>query len=80
MMIYGMPGEIYVEFAKILKERSPSEYTMTANLANGSIGYVVIRELHKKGIYPARICCSAKTRPDAGYEMAERLLKLAETL
>lgn len=80
MMIYGMPGEIYVEFAKILKERSPSAYTMTANLANGSIGYVVIRELHKKGIYPARICSSAKTQPDAGYEMAERLLKLAETL
>jgi len=80
LMIYGMPGEIYVEYAKIIKDGSPSEYTMTANLANGGIGYVCIRELFKKGIYPARICRSAKVYPDAGYEMTERLLKLAETL
>ena len=80
LMIYGMPGEIYVEFAKILKDRSPSAYTMTANLANGNIGYVGIRELFRKGIYSTRICCSAQTEPDAGYEMSERLLKLAAAL
>jgi hypothetical protein len=78
--IFTMPGEIYVEFARLLKAKSPSIHTMTANLANGCVGYVPIRELFQPGIYEARLASSSKLTPDAGYLMSERLLELAQTL
>jgi len=80
LAIYGMPGEIFVEFGLDLKEQSPVKYNMHANLANGCIGYVLIRELFQPGIYEARLCVSSKMTPDAGYMMVDKLLELAEEL
>ena len=80
LILYGMPGEIYVEFALMLKEGTKGHPVMTANLANGCLGYVPIRELFQPGIYESRICSSAQVTPDTGYRMAEELLKLAQTL
>jgi len=80
LAIYGMPGEIFVEFGLDLKEHSPIKYNMHANLANGCIGYVLIRELFQPGIYEARLCTSSKMTPDAGYMMVDKLLELAEEL
>jgi len=77
---YGMPGEIYVEFGKMLKERSPFKYNMPANLANGCVGYVPIRELFAPNIYESKIGMSNKIIPDGGYMMVDRLIELANTL
>ena len=80
MILYGMPGEIYVEFALMLKERTKDHPVMTANLANGCLGYVPIRELFQPGVYESRLCSSAHVRPDTGYQMVDELMKLSATL
>ena len=77
---YGMPGEIFVEFGKMLKEGSPVRYNMPANLANGCVGYVPIRELFVPGVYEARLCSSSQLIPDGGYLMVDKLLELAKKL
>ena len=45
---------------KMLKEGSPVRYNMPANLANGCVGYVPIRELFVPGVYEARLCSSSQ--------------------
>lgn len=80
LAIYGMPGEIYVEFAHHLKKHSPSSYTMSANLANGCVGYIPIKELFQPGIYEAKLCVTSQLIPAAGYIMSERLLDLAKQI
>ncbi len=80
LMIYGLPGEIYVEFALDLKARTKGRHVMTANLANGFLGYVPIRAMFRPGVYESRICCTAQTRPEAGYDMTDRVFALGETL
>jgi len=80
MFIYCLPAEIYVEFGFMLKERSKGKFNITANTANGYLGYIPIKELFKEGIYEARTCCSSKMCEDAGYIMVDELLKLAEEI
>ena len=77
---FGMPGEIYVEFGKMLKQRSPIKYNMPANLANGAFGYVPIRELFQPGIYEASVGMSNKLDPEAGYLMTDELIRMAESV
>ncbi len=80
MAFFGMPGEIYVEFGKMLKERSPIKYNMPANLANGCLGYIPIRELFLPTVYEAKIGISSNLIPDGGYMMVDRLVELAEKI
>lgn len=80
LALFTSPAETYAEFALMLKERSPFKYNMTANLANGCLGYIPIRELFKPGIYEARLCSSSNLIPDAGYIITEKLLGLADKL
>ncbi len=77
---FGMPGEIYVEFGKMLKERSPIRYNMMCNLSNGAFGYVPIRELFLPGIYEASVRMSNRLDPEAGYVMVDELIRLAEKI
>lgn len=80
LALFGSPAETYTEFAAILKEKSPYRYNMTANLANGCLGYIPIRELFQPGIYEARLCSSSNLIPDAGYIITDHLLRLADNL
>jgi hypothetical protein len=47
----GLPGEIFVELGKAIKIASPFRYTIVAELANGSIGYVPNRRAYPEGAY-----------------------------
>ncbi len=78
--VFGMPGEIYVEFAGMIKKGSPIKYSITANLSNGAYGYVPIRELFQPGIYEASVGMSNRLDPEAGYMMTDELLRLAEDI
>nr|MBQ4318602.1 hypothetical protein [Clostridia bacterium] len=80
LAFYGMPGEIYVEFGKMLKERSPIKYNMPANLSNDNHDYVPIRELIQPGVYEARLGVSNNLIPDAGYMMVDELIEMAKKL
>ncbi len=77
---YGMPGEIYVEFGKMLKERSPIKHNIPVNLANGCNKYIPIRELFAPDIYESSIGMSNILIPDAGYIMVDELIAMAEEI
>ena len=77
---FGMPGEIFVEFGKMLKNRSPIKYNMPANLSNGAYGYVPIRELFQPGVYEASVGMSNRLDPEAGYLMTDELIRMAERI
>jgi hypothetical protein len=49
----GLPGEIFVELGLAIKNASPFPYTIIAELANGSIGYVPDRKGYQQGAYEA---------------------------
>jgi len=80
LALYSMPGEIYTTFAKDIKARSPFKFNMTANIANGSVGYVPTLDAFHPGIYEARLCCSSKLIKEAGYIMSDKLIEMSKTL
>ena len=47
----ALPGEIFVQLGLDLKLDSPFRYTMVAELANGSIGYVPNVRAYPQGNY-----------------------------
>ncbi len=77
---YGMPGEIFVEFGKMLKERSPIKHAFPTYLANGCVYYVPIRELFLPDVYEARVGVSNRICPDGGYLMTDKLIEMAQKI
>jgi hypothetical protein len=56
----SLPGEVFVELGLTIKLRSPFRYTMIAELANGSIGYIPDRRSYAEGNYePVSARCAA---------------------
>jgi hypothetical protein len=47
----GFPGEMFTEFGLTLKQDSPFPITITAELANGALGYIPNREAYPQGNY-----------------------------
>lgn len=75
----GLPGEIFVELGKAIKIASPFPYTIIAELANGSIGYVPDRKAYPEGAYEV---ISTRCAPGGGEALvaaATRLLIEART-
>jgi len=56
----SLPGEIFVELGLAIRKASPFRYTMIAELANGSIGYIPDRKAYDEGNYePESARCAA---------------------
>jgi hypothetical protein len=71
----SLPGEIFVELGLAIKQASPFKYTVVAELANGSIGYIPTRQAWTQGNYEV---VSARCGPGSGemlVEAASRLLR-----
>lgn len=79
LAIYGMPGEAYSDYGKMLKSRSPLKYNIPAYLSNGDFGYIPTLDAYHPGIYEARIGAN-KLEPNAGNAMVDRLIELAQKL
>lgn len=47
----SLPGEIFVELGLAIKQDSPYPYTIIAELANGTIGYIPSRRAYAQGNY-----------------------------
>lgn len=45
VLIYAVPGEVFVNFQLDIKKNSPTEKNMFASLANGSSGYIPTKEV-----------------------------------
>lgn len=54
----GLPGEVFTELGIAIKNASPFRYTIIAELANGSAGYVPNRKAYQEGNYePVSAIC-----------------------
>src|SRR5262249_20139828 len=73
----SLPGEIFVELGLAIKQDSPFKYTLLAELANGSIGYVPSRRAYPQGNYEV---VSARCAEGSGELLVETALKLLKEL
>lgn len=69
----SLPGEIFVELGLQIKRASPFRYTMIAELANGSIGYIPDRKAYREGNYEP---VSARCAEGSGELLAETAVNL----
>jgi hypothetical protein len=73
----SLPGEMFVELGLAVKKASPFPYTLIAELANGSVGYVPDRAAYAQGNYEVVSARCAEGSGERLVEVAERLLKEA---
>jgi hypothetical protein len=69
----SLPGEIFVELGLAVKKASPFPYTLLAELANGSVGYVPDRPAYEQGNYEV---VSARCAAGSGEALAETAARL----
>lgn len=70
----ALPGEIFVEHGLAIKHGSPFPYTVIAELANGSVGYVPDRKAYAQGAYEVVSARSAEGSGEMMVESATRQL------
>jgi len=71
----SLPGEIFVELGLAIKQASPFPYTLIAELANGSIGYVPDKPAYPQGNYEVVSARCAEGSGELLVETAVRLLR-----
>ncbi len=69
----GLPGEIFVELGKAIKIASPFPYTIIAELANGSLGYIPDRKAYPEGNYEV---VNTRVAPGGGETLVEAVGRL----
>jgi hypothetical protein len=78
--LVGLPGEMFVEFGLMIKERSPFQRTYVATYANGHAGYVATRRAFIGGSYEAWPVLAARLGRESGYLMVDKAVELLEEL
>lgn len=73
LALVSLPGEVFVELGLSIKQASPFAYTMIAELANGSIGYIPNRPAYAEGNYEV---VSARCAAGAGELLVTAAVKL----
>jgi hypothetical protein len=73
----SLPGEIFVELGLAVKRGSRFPYTMIAELANGSVGYVPNKPAYAEGNYEV---VSARCAAGSGELLVEAALRLLDEL
>jgi hypothetical protein len=78
--LVSLPGEMFVEFGLMIKERSPFRQTYVAIYANDYAGYVATRRAFIGGSYEAWPTLNARIGRDGGYLMVDKAVELLEEL
>jgi hypothetical protein len=73
----SLPGEIFVELGLAIKKASPFRYTMIAELANGSIGYIPDKPAYEQGNYEV---VSARCAEGSGEMLVEAAVRMLRAL
>ena len=73
----SLPGEMFVELGLGIKKSSPFAYTMLAELANGSIGYIPNKSAYSEGNYEI---VSARCAEGSGEKLVEAAVKILKEL
>jgi hypothetical protein len=77
--LVGMPGEYFVELARIVQHDSPLDPTRVLGLTNGSLGYIPHEKGYEEGGYEAGYR-SARFRPGTGEAWARAAVELLGSL
>jgi hypothetical protein len=73
----SLPGEIFVELGLAIKQGSPFPFTMLAELANGSVGYIPNKSAYAEGNYEV---VSARCAEGSGELLVEAALRMLKEL
>jgi neutral ceramidase len=73
----SLPGEVFSELGLAIKKASPFRYTMLAELANGSIGYIPDRKAYTEGNYEPE---SARCAAGSGEMLVDAAVKMLNEL
>lgn len=73
----GLPGEVFVELGRAIKQASPFPQTIIVGLANGSISYITHRKGFEEGAYEAT---SARFAPGGGEKLVDAALRLLRAI
>jgi hypothetical protein len=76
----GLPGEMFVEFGLMLKQRSPFRHTGVAIYANDYAGYVATREAYHGGSYEVWPVLNARVGREGGYLIVDKAVDLLHEL
>ena len=71
----SLPGEIFVELGLAIKQDSPFQHTIIAELANGAIGYIPSRRAYAQGNYEVVSARCAEGSGERLVDAAVRILK-----
>ncbi len=72
----GVPGELFVELGRQIKQRSPFKRTYVVELANDYVGYIPTRAAYEEGGYELLDARSSKVAPEAGEAIVETCASL----
>jgi hypothetical protein len=75
--IFASPGELFSDYGDELRAKSPFGKTLVAGYSNGLVGYIVVPECYREGVYEAR---QTIFEPAGGGAMNAELLRLSKTL
>jgi hypothetical protein len=73
----GIPGELFVELGRLIRQQSPFSHTFVVELANDGIGYLPTREALQQGSYEPT---SSPLEPGAGEKIAATAIGLLKRL
>ncbi len=73
----GMPGEIFTELGLAIKTASPFRFTVVAELANDSIGYIPNLKAYDQGAYEV---ISSRVAPGSGEMLVDAAVRLLVAL
>lgn len=76
----GLPGEMFVEFGMMIKERSPFRHTAVAIYANDYAGYVATRQAYAGGSYEVWPTLNARVGREGGYLIVDKTVELLHEL
>ncbi|MYB77020.1 MAG: hypothetical protein F4X83_07985 [Chloroflexi bacterium] len=75
--ITALPGEIFVELGLSIKEHSPFEHNLLAELANGNLGYICTEAAYPQGAYEPT---SSRVLPGSGEQLVRAALALQQEI
>lgn len=79
VIIAALPGEIYTEYGKRIKELAPASSIIVAENCNSYCGYIPSRDAfdEKSDLYESSLCYHSCYVPEAGDILVERIISLA---
>jgi neutral ceramidase len=78
--LVALPGEVFHEHGRAIKERSPFERTLVTTLANGYCGYVPTEAAFERGGYEVILAASSFLERGAGAAMVDAATRVLDHL